>query len=73
MTTPSESDRFDGVETQPETGDADEAEDVEAEKPETVVVPVRLGDGVSTLDKYARVEAEHARQWDARLWSDKPL
>jgi hypothetical protein len=41
-------------------------------KPDTVLVPVRLGDGISTRDETAEVEAEHARQWDARLWSDKP-
>ena len=41
-------------------------------EPETVRVPVRQGDGISTRDETARVPVEHARQWDARLWSDTP-
>ena len=41
-------------------------------KLDTVRVPVRQGDGVFTHDEHATVEAEHARQYDARLWSDKP-
>jgi hypothetical protein len=52
--------------SEPGTGDADET------PPKTVRVPVRRGDGIWTHDEHATVDAEHARQWDARLWSDKP-
>jgi hypothetical protein len=41
-------------------------------KPRKVSVLVRFGDGISTHDETAKVDAEHARQYDARLWSDKP-
>lgn len=41
-------------------------------EPRTVRVPVRSGDGISTHDETATVPVEHARQWDARLWSDTP-
>lgn len=57
MTTPSEQG----------PGDADET------APATVREPVRRGDGISTHDESAKVQADAARQWDARLWSDKPL
>jgi hypothetical protein len=56
MTTPSE----------PDPGDADDTQ------PDTVRVPIRLGDGISTHDETAKVQADAARHWDARLWSDKP-
>lgn len=56
MTTPSE----------PRPGDGDDAQ------PKTVRVPIRQGDGISTHDETVRVDVEHARQWDARLWSDTP-
>ena len=56
MTTPSEQGPGDGDNTQQET----------------VRVPVRSGDGISTHDETARVPVDVARQYDSRLWSDRP-
>lgn len=56
MTTASEAD----------PGDGDDAQQ------ETVRVPVRQGDGISIHDETARVPVDVARQYDSRLWSDRP-
>ncbi|MGB3355119.1 MAG: hypothetical protein WBB00_20415 [Mycobacterium sp.] len=52
--------------TPSEQGDGDNTQ------PETVRVPVRQGDGIWTHEETVRVPVDVARQYDSRLWSDRP-
>lgn len=69
MTTPRDDGRLDDDQDDDQDDDPGTVPDPE---PETVRVPVRLGDGIWTHDETAVVQADAARHWDARLWSDDP-